>query len=105
MEDNYDDDEVFFESRSVYLCRTGSLRLRKDRMEVIDREGNVKDEFEIDKMRDIKRRGHTCICWNYDNNSFESHIAILDFQRDNWIDALDKAQNGRYDEIVNLASG
>ena len=93
-------DDVLFGSRAVYLCRTGSLRLTKGKMEVVDREGNVKEQFLLDYMRGIKKRGHTCITWNYKNNSFESHIAILDFQRDNWLDALKKAQDGRYDEIM-----
>ena len=86
-EDEFDatfDDEVIFESRAVYLCR----------------EGKVKEVFNLDEMRDIRRRGHTCIVWNYADNSFESHIAILDFQRDNWLDALDKAQSGKYAEIL-----
>ncbi len=102
-EDEFDatfDDEVIFESRAVYLCRTGSLRLKKNKMEVLDREGKVKEVFNLDEMRDIRRRGHTCIVWNYADNSFESHIAILDFQRDNWLDALDKAQSGKYAEIL-----
>ena len=90
------EDDVFFESRAVYLCRTGSLRLKKNKMEVIDREGNVKEVFNVDDMRDIRRRGHTCIVWKYADNNFESHIAILDFQRDNWLDALDKARSGNY---------
>ena len=100
MEDSLvTDDDVIFESRAVYLCRTGSLRLKKDTMEVLDRNGDVKEVFTLCDMRDIKKRGHTCITWNYKDNSFESHIAILDFQRDNWLDALEKAQDGRFEEI------
>ncbi len=98
--DNNSNDDVFFESRAVYLCRTGSLRLKKNKMEVLDREGNIKEVFIVDEMRDIRRRGHTCIVWNYADNSFESHIAILDFQRDNWLEALDKARTGKYEEIL-----
>ncbi len=94
------DNDIIFESKAVYLCRTGSLRLKRDKLEVIDRDGNVKETFDIDKMSNIKRRGYTCIVWDYGDNSFESHIAILDFQRDNWLDVLDKATSGRYDEIL-----
>lgn len=93
-------DDVLFESRAVYLCRTGGLRLRKDKMEVVNRDGNITEEFLLDDMRDIRKRGHTCIVWNYGDNSFESHIAILDFQRENWLDALEKAKAGKYDEIA-----
>ena len=100
MEENRTEDDVLLNSRAVYLCRTGSLRLKTDKMEVLDREGNLKEEFYLDNMSNIRKRGHTCIVWNYKGNSFESHIAILDFERDSWIDALDKAKNGRYDEVM-----
>ncbi len=93
-------DEVLFESRAVYLCRTGGLRLKKDKMEVVNRDGDVTEEFYLKDMRDIRKRGHTCIVWNYGDNSFESHIAILDFQRENWIDAIAKAKDGQYAEII-----
>lgn len=100
MAETRSNEDVLFTSRAVYLCRTGSLRLKKDKMEVLDREGNLKEEFLLDDMSNIRKRGHTCIVWNYKGNSFESHIAILDFQRDNWIEALGKAKSGKYDELL-----
>ena len=93
-------EDTLFESRAVYLCRTGTLQLTSEKIMFINRDGVITKEFSISEIRDMKKRGHTCISFNYANNPFESSIAILDFQRDTWINNILNAQQGRFDEIL-----